>query len=162
LTPRSIINGFRRESAYILERAGMKFTDTKFVEAIELIQARKSDKSQKDMRRAARTSIRVPVSIKLGIDSRTEWSKANLRDISPRGTKLEINTAMDVGSSFLLRLPTKDGKECDVPLVCRVAYCTPHKNYFLIGAEFIGRLTARKSAGENAFESDRIQRSILD
>ena len=80
----------------------------------------------------------------------------------PRGAKLENPTAMDIGASFLLRLPTKDGKPSSVPLICRVAHCEPQKNSFLIGAEFIGRLTPGKSAGDNAADLSRIQHSILD
>jgi PilZ domain len=140
----------------------MKFTDTKFAEAIELIQAFNGGKSRKDKRRAARTAIRVPVAIKLGSDATTEWIEAKLHDVSPRGAKFETTAAMDVGSSFLLRLPAKNGKQGGVPLICRVAHSVPQKNSFIIGAEFIGRLATQRSAGDNAADLDRIQRSILD
>jgi hypothetical protein len=140
----------------------MKFTDTQFAEAIELIHASDAKKSRKDKRRAARTEIRVPVSIKLGVDANTDWINAKLRDISARGTKLETSIALEIGSSFLLRLPTNDGKQDPQPLICRVAHCVPQKNSYLIGAEFTGRLTARKSPGDDAADLDRIQRSILD
>jgi PilZ domain-containing protein len=140
----------------------MKFTDTQFAQAIELIQAFDGIKSRKDKRRAARTAIRVPIAIKLGLDSKTEWLEAKLHDVSPRGAKLETAAAMEIGSSFLLRLPAKNGKQGGVPLICRVAHCVPQKNSFLIGAEFIGRLATQRSAGDNAADLDRIQRSILD
>jgi len=140
----------------------MKFTDAQFAEAIELMQAVGGPKSRKDKRRAARTAIRVPVAIKLGSDSKTEWLDAKLHDISGRGAKLEAAAAMEVGSSFLLRLPTRDGKRGGVPLICRVAHCVPQRHSFLIGAEFIGRLATQRSAGDNAADADRIQRSILD
>ena len=64
---------------------------------------------------------------------------------------------MDIGSSFLLRLPAKDGKQGGVPLICRVAHCVPQKSSFIIGAEFIGRLATQRSAGDNAADLDRIQ-----
>ena len=140
----------------------MKFTEAQFAEAIELIQAAGGSKARKDKRRAARTAIRVPVAIKLGVDAKTDWLGAKLHDISGRGAKLEAAIAMDVGSSFLLRLPTKDAKKGGVPLICRVAHCVPQKHSFLIGAEFIGRLATQRSAGDNAADVDRIQRSILD
>jgi hypothetical protein len=140
----------------------MKFTDTQFVEAIELIQAADAGKSKKDKRRAARTAIRVPVAIKLGLDPKTEWLGARLMDISARGAKLETAAAMEVNSSFLLRLPTKDPKKGGVPLICRVAHCVKLKHSYSIGAEFIGRLTAGQSAGQNAEDLDKIKKSILD
>lgn len=140
----------------------MKFTDTQFAEAVELIQSWDPAKSRKDKRRAPRTSIRIPVAIKLGIDSKSEWSAAKLHDISPRGAKIEVTSAMEGGSSFLLRLPSKGAKENVVPLICRVAHCVGKKGLFMIGAEFIGRLTQGKSAGDNADEMSRIQKSILD
>jgi hypothetical protein len=140
----------------------MKFTDTQFAEAIELMQAADGRKVRKDKRRAARTAIRIPVAIKLGLDAKTQWTAARLHDISARGAKLETTAAMDLGSSFLLRLPTKEGKQGGVPLICRVAHCVPQKSSFLIGAEFIGRLATQRSAGDNAADLNRIQRSILD
>lgn len=140
----------------------MKFTESKFVEAIELIQAIDFRQRRKDKRRAERTGIRVAVTIKLGMDSQTEWTEATLRDISARGVKLEIDRAIETGNSFLLRLPAKAGNESGEPLVCRVVYCVPQKEVFLIGAEFIGHLTERKTAGDNAADLNRIQRSILD
>src|SRR5580658_502597 len=98
----------------------MKFTDTQFAEAIELMQAINGRKVRKDKRRAPRTAIRVPVAIKLGLDAKTQWTGARLHDISARGAKLETTAAMDLGSSFLLRLPAKEGKQGGVPLICRV------------------------------------------
>jgi hypothetical protein len=140
----------------------MKFTDSQFVEAIELIQSIDTGQKRKDKRRAPRTSIRVPIAIKLAIDSETEWSQVRLRDISPRGIRLEMDIALEIGSSFLVRLPTKDDMESAAPLICRVAHCATQRVGFLIGAEFTGRLTPAKSAGAQAEDQGRIQRSILD
>jgi hypothetical protein len=139
----------------------LKFTDSQFAEAVELIQSWDAAKSRKDKRRAPRTSIRIPVAIKLGVDADSEWSTVKLHDISARGAKLETEIALDEGSSFLLRLPNKGAKQNSVPLICRVAHCKPQKKSFMIGAEFIGRLTPGKSAGDNADDLSRIQKSIL-
>jgi hypothetical protein len=140
----------------------MKFTDTQFIEAVELIQASNPARSRKDKRRAARTAIRIPVAMKLGVDPKLEWSTAKLHDISPRGAKLETPVALEAGSSFLLQLPTKEAKKNAVPLICRVAHCVPQKGSFMIGAEFIGHFTPQKSASDSAADVSRIQRSILD
>jgi len=140
----------------------MKFTDSQFVEAIELIQSADPSQQRKDKRRAPRTSIRVPIAVNFGISSETEWSQARLRDVSPRGIRLESDVPLEIGSSFLVRLPTKDGQQSDAPLICRVAHCATQRTGFLIGAEFTGRLTPAKSAGAQAEDQGRIQRSILD
>jgi hypothetical protein len=141
----------------------MKFTDTQFVQAVELIQAVDArKKKRKDKRRAARTEIRVPVAIKIGVDSETGWTPAQLHDISPRGAKLEIASEMEEGSSFLLRLPAKHGTTNAVPLVCRVAHCVRQRGSFLIGAEFTGQLTPAQPLVDAAADLSRIQRSILD
>jgi hypothetical protein len=140
----------------------MKFTDTQFIQAVELIQTVEQGKTRKDKRRAARTAIRVPVGIKLTVDSSSGWGVAKLHDISPRGAKLEVQSAMEMGSSFLLRLPSKEGKGLAQPLICRVAHCVKERLCYMIGAEFIGQFTAAKSAGDNAADLSRIQRSILD
>ena len=134
------------------------------MQAVELIQSIEAESTRKDKRRVSRTAIRVPVGVKLGIDSSAEWSKAKLRDISPRGVKLEMEEAIETGSSFLLRLPTKDGKGLAKPLICRVAHCVKERLCFLIGAEFIGQYskTNARSAGDNAADLNRIQRSILE
>src|SRR5579872_849496 len=140
----------------------MKFTDTQFAEAVELIQAADPTMSRKDKRRAPRTAIRIPITIKVEGDPKNGWMSVRLHDISPRGAKIETDVAIEAGSSFLLRLHTKNGKTAAVPLICRVAHCKPERTSFMIGAEFIGRLTPQKSAGENAADQSRIQRSILD
>jgi hypothetical protein len=142
----------------------MKFTDTQFVQAVELIQTIEQGKTRKDKRRASRTAIRVPVGIKLTVDSSSQWGVAKLHDISPRGAKLEVQCAMEAGSSFLLRLPSKDGKGLAAPLICRVAHCVKERLCYLIGAEFVGQYTppAPTSAGEKAANMNRIQHSILD
>jgi hypothetical protein len=140
----------------------MKFTETQLAEAIELIQASESQKSRKDKRRTVRTSIRASVGIKLEMDPKAEWTQTTLRDISVRGIRLESPDAMEVGSSFLLRLPKRDKHGTDAPLICRVANCVQGKDSFLVGAEFVGRLTPQKSAGDNAADLTRIQQSILD
>jgi hypothetical protein len=140
----------------------MKFTETQLAEAIELIQASESQKARKDMRRAVRTSVRASVAVKLEMNSKAEWTQTTLHDISARGIRLEWSDAMEVGSSFLLRLPNKDEHGPNVPLICRVANCVQGKDVFLVGAEFVGRLTPRKSAGDNAADLSRIQQSILD
>jgi hypothetical protein len=144
----------------------MKFTDTQFIQAVELIQTVEQGKTRKDKRRAARTAIRVPVGIKLTVDSSSDWGIAKLHDISPRGAKLEVQYPMETGSSFLLRLPSKEGNGMAQPLICRVAHCVKERLCYMIGAEFIGQYaggkSTGKSAGDNAADVSRIQRSILD
>ncbi len=139
----------------------MKFADTQFARAIELVHSAQTGTSGKDKRRAARTPIRVPVAVRLGSDPNAQWTGARLHDISARGVQLEIPSKVEVGGSFLLRLPTRDGKLSATPLICRVAHCVPQNHSFVIGAEFVGPLTPEKSAGDNAAELDRIQKSIL-
>jgi hypothetical protein len=139
----------------------MKFTDTQFLEAVELIQTIDSQKGRNDKRRAHRTSIHIPIDVKLTMEEKTEWSKAKLLDISPRGAKLEMANAMEVGSSFLIRLPSPKGGKA-MPLICRVAHCVKQRTCFLIGTEFIGHFSGAKPAEHSADDMTRIQQSILD
>ena len=132
-------------------------------QAVELIQAiDPAAMSKKDKRRAARTQIRIPVAIKLGLDPKIAWSVAKLHDISPRGARIELTTALESGGTFLLQLPSKDPKKKSVPLICRVAHCAKQKNSFMIGTEFIGQFTPQKPSANSAADLSRIQRSILD
>jgi len=143
-----------------------KFTDKKFVEAVQILQATEAKKVGGGKRRAPRQPIRVPVQIKFEVENPdTPWTTVHLRDISPRGVLLAINQRMDVGSSLLLRLPAKAFEEQGSPLICRVCYCRQEADdLFLTGVEFVGRLDvdATPTSSVSAAQRERIQRSILD
>ena len=145
-----------------LKDTGMTFPERQFARAMERIAASKSEKLQNDKRRADRIPIRVPVVIKLNLDPKTKWTGARLHDISAHGARVEIPSPMDVGDSFLLRLPSKDGKQTPQQILCRVIHCLKKNNSFVIGAEFLGQLVPHKSAPDDAAEASRIQHSILD
>ena len=141
----------------------MTFAERQFARAIARIGESNTEKLRNDHRRAERTPIRIPVAVKLDLDAKTGWTGARMHDISAHGTRLEIPSAMAIGASFLLRLPSKDGKQPAQPLLCRVVHCLPTKNNsFVIGAEFLGHPTSRKSTGDDTAEASRIQHSILD
>jgi hypothetical protein len=139
------------------------FTDRKFVEAVELLQATEAQYAKRDKRRAPRRDIRVPVLIKAGDDNlHIPWTTAQLRDVSPRGVLLAIDERVEIGSSLLLRLPTKEHEEPDTPLICRVAHCKKRSDdLFMIGVEFVGRVEPTPTSEESDAERERIQRSIL-
>jgi hypothetical protein len=139
----------------------MNFTDHQFVEAIELLQGLPIPASPTDRRRAARVEIRLPVDVKFEADSTSPWTSAQMRDLSARGVRLQIDRALAPDNSFLLRLPTKNGEKSPFPLICRVVYCRPEKDSFIIGAEFSGYATPEKPVGESAEKLERIRRSIL-
>ena len=140
----------------------MKFTDAQFVQAVELLQAIEiAEPGRKNQHRAPRTEIRIEVDIKVRKGNDTAWEVAELRDVSARGLRIQSNTLIQPGDSFLLRLPTKEGNKMGDPLICRVAHCTPSRQWFIIGAEFTGRAKQEPSAAESDAELDRIRRSIL-
>ena len=140
----------------------MTFAERQFARAIERIGVSKSERLRNDKRRANRIPIRVPVAVKLDLDAKTAWTGGRLHDISAHGARLEIPSAMVVGASFVLRLPSKDGKQSAPLLLCRVIHCMKKSNSFVIGAEFLGQSTPPNSSGDNASEMSRIQHSILD
>jgi PilZ domain len=139
----------------------MKFTQSQFNEAVELLQASGGAKTRKDNRRAQRKSVRVVVQLRLNNDPDSPWFEAQLRDISPRGAQLRCDRPLTVNDSFLLRLPGKDGKPSASSLLCRVAHCKSEKDQFTIGAEFIGQATSKPAPSSDEKELDRIRRSIL-
>jgi PilZ domain len=141
----------------------MKFTDSQFVELVELMQARESRKQhRKDKRRADRTEIRVPVKVRPDAADGADWQTVQLRDLSPRGVRLLMEQAMPQGSSFLISLPAVRGASAATPLLCRVAHCQEQgKGTFIIGAEFIGHIEPESKPDESA-ERERIRRTILD
>jgi len=139
----------------------MNFTDHQFVEAIELLQGLPIPTSPTDRRRAGRVAIRLPVDVKFETDSASPWTVAQMRDLSARGVGLKVDRAIAPDNSFLLRLPTKNGQKSAFPLICRVAYCRPENDCFIIGAEFSGYATPEKSVGDSAEKLERIRRSIL-
>ena len=106
----------------------MTFAERQFARAIARIGESKTEKLRNDHRLAERTPIRIPVAVKLDLDAKTGWTGARMHDISAHGTRLEIPSAMAIGASFLLRLPSKDGKQPAQPLLCRVVHCLPTKN----------------------------------
>ncbi|MGD0769340.1 MAG: PilZ domain-containing protein [Tepidisphaeraceae bacterium] len=140
----------------------MSFTDHQFVEAVELLQGLTTPTGSRNKRCARRVEIRMPVDIRLAADSDSPWFVAQIRDLSARGIRLQVDRAIAADSFFLLRLPTKHGKKCAVPLICRVIHCMPDKDLFVIGAEFSGYATPEESVSESAEQLDRIRRSILD
>ncbi len=140
----------------------MTFPERQFARAMERIAACKPEKLQNDKRRTDRIPIRVPVVIKIDLDPKTKWTGARLHDISAHGARLEIPSAMVVGDSFLLRLPSKDGTQKRQSILCRVIHCLKKNNSFFIGAEFVGQQVPHKSAPDDAAEVTRIQHSILD
>jgi hypothetical protein len=139
----------------------MKFAESQFAEAIELLQTIDPTKSRKDKRRANRTEIRVSVDIKLNKDVDSPWTTVELRDISARGARIESAIPIEANESFLLRLPLKDKAQGQMPLICRAAHCRPNKQSFTIGAEFIGRQTPDAVQADSEAERGRISRSIL-
>ena len=144
-----------------LTEGNMNFTDHQFVEAVALLQGLPIPTSPADRRRAGRVEIRLPVVVKFDTDSASPWTLAQMRDLSARGVRLQVDRALAADSSFLLRLPTKNGGKSAVPLICRVAYCIPEKEFFIVGAEFSGYATPEESVGESAEKLERIRRSIL-
>jgi PilZ domain len=140
----------------------MKFADSQFAEAVELLQKAGGAKAAKDKRRSARRDIRLEVHIKLNNDENSAWLAVQLRDVSARGVRLKSDHAMNVNDSFLLRLPGKEGNNSVTLLICRVAFCKPHKDVFMVGAEFIGQEKSELPPADEQKELERIRRSILD
>jgi hypothetical protein len=143
-------------------RRNVNFTDHQFVEAVELLQGLPTPPGPTDKRRARRIEIRLPVDIKLAADSASPWISAQMRDFSARGVRLRVDRAIAADNSFLLRLPTRRGEKSAVPLICRVTFCAPDKDFFIIGAEFNGYATPEQSVCQSADELERIRQSILD
>jgi len=143
----------------------MKHEQSRFAEAVELLQQFEPTDRRNDKRRAKRLELRVPIQINLvAQDNNSTWLKAELRDVSPRGLRMMTSLEMEIGQTFVVRFPNKDGKELAAPLLCRVAHTgVEGKVNFLIGAEFIGHvqsMPANKTADQAAL--DKIRHSILD
>jgi hypothetical protein len=140
----------------------MKFAESQFAEAVELLQSIDPTRSRGDKRRANRTEIRVSIEIRAcNKAAECPWTTGTLRDLSPRGVRLEAKCSIEANESFLLKLPTKDKTPGQLPLICRVAYCTPQKESFIIGAEFIGRQYPQQSQSNLDAERGRIRKLIL-
>jgi hypothetical protein len=141
----------------------MKFVESQFAEAIELLQSIDPARSRKDKRRANRTEIRISVEMKAcSKAAECPWTTGTLRDLSPRGVRLEAKFPIEDNESFLLKLPTKDGAQAQSPLICRAVYCTPQRESYIIGAEFIGRQGPEMPRENHDEERMRISKLILD
>jgi hypothetical protein len=143
----------------------MGFVDSRYVEAVDLIQMLEQGKrGKKDKRRANRIEIRVKLNIRLMVDDKLSAPyKVELRDLSPRGLRLIVPDLMEGGSSFVIRLPGKPTAPPSVPLICRVVHCTPQRDgTFSVGCEFTGRLPDTSSTAKaDEAETLRISNSIL-
>jgi hypothetical protein len=121
----------------------MGFMDSKYIEAVDLIQMLDHGKrARKDNRRAQRLEIRLKLNICVMENSKIgQPEKVELRDLSPRGLRLIVYRKIEANTSFVIRLPGRPDAPPTVPLICRVVHCTEQTNgTFSIGAEFTGRL----------------------
>jgi hypothetical protein len=140
----------------------MNFTESQFAEAVEMLQAIDPTRSRRDKRRANRTEIRVPIELKAcNKASECPWTKGQLRDMSPRGVRLEAKFSIETNESFLLKLPMGDGARTPAPLICQVVYCTPLREGYIIGAEFVGREDSHGTQANSDAERGRISKLIL-
>lgn len=141
----------------------MKFTDSQFLEVVKILQSVSPTPRRNDQRRAPRAEIRLAVDLKMESGFDDPWLKAELRDISPRGLRLEMDQAISIGANFQMRLPTKPGFKAFVPLICRVIYCKPSRSCdsFTIGAEFSGAASETSTEEISESEKERIRKSIL-
>jgi hypothetical protein len=141
----------------------MKFSDSQFLEVVKILQSVSPTPRRNDQRRAPRADIRLPVDLKMESGNDDPWQKAELRNISPRGIRLESTQSMPIGASFQLRFPTKPGFKAFVPLICAVIYCKPSRSEdsFTIGAEFTGAADSTSTQDISDAEAERIRKSIL-
>ena len=139
----------------------MKFADSQFAEAVELLQKAGGAKVANDKRRSARRDIRLAVHIKFKNDENSPWFEVQLRDVSPRGVRFQGDRRMNVNDTFLLRLPAREENNSVNLLICRAAFCKPAKELFVIGAEFIGQESSEPPPADEEKELERIRRSIL-
>lgn len=139
----------------------MKFADSQFAEAVELLQKAGGAKVANDKRRSARRNIRLAVHIKFKNDENSPWFEVQLRDVSPRGVRFQGDRRMNVNDTFLLRLPAREENNSVNLLICRAAFCKPAKELFVVGAEFIGQESSEPPPADEEKELERIRRSIL-
>jgi PilZ domain-containing protein len=143
----------------------MNFAQSKFNEAIELLQSQGSSRDRSDKRLAARTKFSMPLHVR-SMDQNTLGPPiaAEMRDLSARGISLFIKHAVEEGSNIVLELPQSGDQKTPFSLICRVIYCRSQGNgVHLVGGEFTGTLNQNSSEGDDAArEAERIQRSILD
>jgi hypothetical protein len=121
----------------------MGFMDSKYIEAVDLIQMLDHGKRGKsDKRRAKRLEIRLKLKIRvMENDTVGQPETVELRDLSPRGLRLIVTRYIESNSTFVIRLPGRPDAPPTVPLICRVVHCTEQSNgTYSIGAEFTGRL----------------------
>jgi len=140
----------------------MGFQDTRFNEAVTLLNLLDPDLSSKDKRRANRMTIRITVRVKGDpSDLASDWRRCELRDLSPRGMRLKMEKPIDCGRSFLVQFPCEEGKQKPAPLICNVVHCIGQRDgTFIVGAEFTGRAPEFSPVDDND-EADRIRKSIL-
>lgn len=144
----------------------MKFTQSQFAQAVELLQIVDpklvdSSSGRSDKRRANRASFRIAVVIKVFREGDCPWVAAQLRDISPRGVRIATELPIQAGDSFLLRLPDNAQQKLAEPVICRAAYCKEESGGFVVGAEFSGRPNPKTTTSEADAQLDRIRSSIL-
>lgn len=139
----------------------MSFSESKFAEAVELLNQLDIGGSKREKRRAKRATFRVSVGIKEDLsDASGDWEKCELRDLSPRGMQILVRYDLNQNASFAVQFPTDPDGNKPAPLICRVAYSVAQRDgQFLIGAEFTGRVTAASATAEA--DEERIRKSIL-
>ena len=143
--PRSHIvqPAFSQTDLSLGETVVMGFMDSKYIEAVDLIQMLDhGNRQKKDKRRAPRLEIRLKLKIRVMNNNTIGPAEAaELRDLSPRGLRLIVDRKIESNSAFVIRLPGRPDAPPTVPLICRVVHCTAQSNgTFSIGAEFTGRL----------------------
>jgi PilZ domain len=149
---------------YETVEAGMKFNESRYREAVELISRLDDKRTKSEKRRSNRAVIRVNVLIKLDITQLDiAWEKCALRDLSPRGMCVITDHAIEKGSSFAVQFPGQPGKVPPAALICTVIHCIHKRDgTFHVGAEFTGRMGSRGIANAaSALEQARISKSIL-
>ena len=88
-----------------------------------------------EVRRAARVSVRRPVTIITDPQSDAGTKEVVLQDISRGGVRITHHDALARDARFLLLLPSRGGSSVEVP--CTVRHCEMLKQHlFRIGAEF--------------------------
>jgi hypothetical protein len=145
----------------------MKLADTKFHEALQVLQSMENCSNKSGMRRAPRISVRVDIHVKLAADGAAEsWIVAKLWDLSLRGMQMCIGRPMEEGSTFIVRFPSKLGAQPSPPMTSQVIRCRPQSDgTFLVGAEFSGlaltQAAQAASPGAGSDEEERLRRAIL-
>lgn len=118
-----------------------------------------------DKRRARRIGYRAKTHITFCGSTPYEHQKDRipvlLRDFSPRGVSLLINTPMERGQSFVLHFKQNDGDE--IEMLCTAVHCQPGgKDRYIVGAEFSFQIKPEPAQHEQQGELERIRQSILD